>query len=188
MKHLKPKKIVLIGASTGGPGQIQKIIDSLPKLQDTTIVIAQHMVDGFIDSFTNRFQNMSHNNINIVSDNQVFSSANIYICEAETKLVNNSFSKKPAYVNSYNPNINILFNSFTALAKDIQILCVILTGIGDDGVEACKNLSLNGARCITENEDSAIVDGMPSRARLLVPNIEVYDMKTIVKNISEFCE
>ena len=188
MKHLEPKKIVLIGASTGGPGQIQKIINSLPVLQNTTIVIAQHMVDGFMDSFANRFQNISHNSISVVKDNQTFESSNIYICEGETKLTNNNFSKKKSSSDSYNPNINILFNSFIPLAKDRQILCVILTGIGDDGVEACKNLSLNGARCITESETSAIVDGMPSRARVLVPNIEVDDVETIVKKINEFCE
>ena len=65
---------------------------------------------------------------------------------------------------------------------------MILTGIGDDGVSACKELSLNGASCITESQKSAIVDGMPSRARLFVPNIEVEDINTIVKTISEFCE
>jgi len=188
LKHLEPKKIVLIGASTGGPGQIQKIINSLPKLQNTTIVIAQHMVDGFMDSFANRFQNICHNSISVVKDNQIFENNNIYICEGETKLANNSFTKKSSSSDSYNPNINILFNSFSSLAKDSHIVCVILTGIGDDGVEACKNLSLNGARCITENQESAIVDGMPSRARVLVPNIEVYKIDKIVQIISEFCE
>ena len=146
------------------------------------------MVDGFMDSFANRFLNISHNKISVVKNNQTFENNNIYICEGETKLTNNSFSKKSSSPDSYNPNINILFNSFTSLTKDLQILCVILTGIGDDGVEACKNLSLNGVRCITESEKSAIVDGMPSRARALVPNIEVNDIDNIVKIISEFCE
>ncbi len=184
----KPKKIVLIGASTGGPGQIQKIINSLPELKNTTIVIAQHMVDGFMDSFANRLQDITQNNISIAGDKQAFQRNNIYIFEAETKLVNNNFSKKSISENSFNPNINLLFNSFTSLSKSTDILCVILTGIGDDGVEACKNLSLSGARCITESATSAIVDGMPCRARALVPNIEVYEIDKIVQIISEFCE
>jgi len=192
LKHLEPKKIVLIGASTGGPGQIQKIVNSLGKLQDTTVIIAQHMVDGFLDSFTSRVQNSSCNNVSLVKDNQACQKANIYICEGETKLfksnLNLLFTQKKSSLNTYNPNINILFNSFVPFCKDIEILSVILTGIGDDGVEACKNLSINGARCITESEDSAIVDGMPNRARAIVPNIEVYDMEKIIKIISEFCE
>ena len=146
------------------------------------------MVDGFMESFANRFQNISHNSISVVKDNQIFESNNIYICEGETKLTNNSFSKKKSSLDSYNPNINILFNSFSSLTKDYEILCVILTGIGDDGVEACKNLTLNGARSLTETQESAIVDGMPSRARALVPNIEAYDIKKIVEIINRFCE
>ena len=192
MKLSVPKKIVLIGASTGGPGQIQKIIESLPNLQDTALVIAQHMVDGFMESFTKRLQSISHNTISLVKDNQIFEHSNIYICEGETRLDRSAhrlfFTQKKSSINSFNPNIDILFNSFNPLCKDSKILSVILTGIGDDGVNACKNLSIDGARCVTESEQSAIVDGMPNRARAVVHNIEVYDMETIVKIISEFCE
>jgi len=63
-----PKKVVLIGASTGGPGQIQKIIDSLPILSNTSIVIAQHMVDGFINSFTKRLQVNSDNSVKLIQN------------------------------------------------------------------------------------------------------------------------
>ncbi len=146
------------------------------------------MVNGFMESFANRFQNIKHLNVSVVKDNQAFENNNIYICEGETQLTNGTFIKKETSLNSYNPNINILFNSFTSQAKDKKILCVILTGIGDDGVDACKNLSLNGALCITESKKSAIVDGMPSRARLLVPNIKVYNIDKIVQIISEFCK
>ena len=109
----------------GGPGQIQKIINSLAKLRDTTIVIAQHMVDGFMDSFANRFQNIKHLSINVVKDNQAFENNNIYICEGETQLANENFTKKETSLNSYNPNINILFNSFNSRVKDTKFLCVI---------------------------------------------------------------
>ncbi|MDQ1298690.1 MAG: two-component system, chemotaxis family, protein-glutamate methylesterase/glutaminase [Campylobacterota bacterium] len=65
---------------------------------------------------------------------------------------------------------------------------VILTGIGEDGVDGCNNLSLNGAKCITENEHSAIVDGMPLRARTVIANIKATDMRHIIQEIKEFCE
>ncbi len=187
MKLSVPNKVILIGASTGGPGQIQKIIQALPELKNTSIVIAQHMIDGFMNSFANRFQNFN-NKIIVIKDNQVFEKNYIYICEGETRLIKNYFSQRNSSLNSYNPNINIIFNSVNLLAKDIQVLCIILTGIGDDGVEACRNLSLNGVRCLTESMDSAIVDGMPNRARELVPNIEIYKIEDIVKIVSEFCE
>jgi len=67
-------------------------------------------------------------------------------------------------------------------------LSVILTGICDDGIQACVKLSENGVRCITETSQSAIIDGMPSRTRELVANIKAYDIDEITKIICGFCE
>ena len=61
------------------------------------------------------------------------------------------------------PNAKV--SIFVPLSDDYEILSVILTGIGSDGIDACKNLTNNGAACITESQHSAIVDGMPNRAR-----------------------
>ena len=192
MKHLKPKKVVLIGASTGGPGQIHKIIKALPVLKSTTIIVAQHMSDGFLESFMDRLKQYSSNNIELTKNNKVLHSNTIYVCEKNISLVKDKnnlvFIENEKMKNSFNPDINLIFNSFTSLSHEIKILSVILTGIGDDGVQACSNLSKNGARCITETSQSAIIDGMPNRARELVSNIEVYDMQEIVKVISGFCE
>lgn len=192
MKHSVPKKIVLIGASTGGPGQIERIVSSLPILQNTTVIIAQHMVEGFISSFANRLKNCSTNSIDVVRNNHTLHNAHIYLCEGKTQVKRDGYqlllTYEPACSNSFNPDINLLFNSFIPLCKDIKILSVILTGIGDDGVNSCQDLSLNGAKCITESANSAIVDGMPNRARLLVPNIQVDDIENIIKTINEFCE
>ncbi len=192
LKLSVPKKIILIGASTGGPGQIQKIINAIPELHNTSVIIAQHMVEGFIASFANRLQNNTQNSISVIHNRQKFESSHIYLCEGETQIKRSGFelefTHKPVCNNSFNPDINTLFNSFIPLCKDADILSIILTGIGDDGVNACKDLSLNGATCVTESSKSAIVDGMPSRARLLVPNVEVQDIESIVKTIHEFCE
>jgi two-component system chemotaxis response regulator CheB len=190
--HSVPDKIVLIGASTGGPNQIEKIVRSLPKLNNTSCIIAQHMVDGFIPSFAQRLQDKHINPIEVVTADEVLQSGHIYLCTGFTSVTKNSyalnFNAKPSPPDSFNPDINMLFHSFLSMTKDIDILCVILTGIGDDGVSASKELSLAGARCVTESEQSAIVDGMPSRARLLVPDIEVYDIEKIANIICEFCE
>jgi two-component system, chemotaxis family, protein-glutamate methylesterase/glutaminase len=185
-------KFVLIGASTGGPGQIQKIVAALPKLNNTTIIIAQHMVHDFIPSFMKRLQENSLNNLSMADDNQVIETGFIYICNGQTAVKKEGsrlfFMHKDSIVNDYNPNINLLFNSFVPFAKEFEILSVILTGIGEDGVDGCKQLGLNNSVCLTESEQSAIVDGMPNRARAVVENIKVLDIKDIVTEIKEFCE
>jgi two-component system chemotaxis response regulator CheB len=191
LKNIIPRKIVLIGASTGGPGQIEKILGALEKLEDTSIIIAQHMSEGFMPSFTKRLQENYKNNIALVCNNLLLESGNIYICCGQTMLSKNSngfmFSQQKSAEHAFNPDINTIFKSLLAFTKDTEILSVILTGIGSDGVEACKMLSENGCVCITESENSAIVDGMPCRARKEVQNIKVQDISDIVKSIKEFC-
>lgn len=191
LKHSIPRKIVLIGASTGGPGQIEKIVNALPVLHSTSIVIAQHMAVGFMQSFAKRLQENHVNNISVARDKEYLENAKIYVCCGATAISKDSsgyiFSQKESPVNAFNPDINTLFNSFIPYSEDFDILSVILTGIGNDGVEACKALGQNGSSCITESESSAIVDGMPSRARKEVKDIKVLDIAQIVDSIKEFC-
>ncbi|MCF6339508.1 MAG: CheB methylesterase domain-containing protein [Sulfurimonas sp.] len=191
MKHFVLNKLVLIGASTGGPGQIEKIVSSLPPLVNTSIIIAQHMVKGFIPSFAARLEEHTINKVSLAINKNIFETGQIYLCSGFTEIkrseYNLCFSNKPANDNSFNPDINTIFNSCIPLLKEIKILSIILTGIGDDGVKSCKELNLNGARCIAESKHSAIVDGMPCRARKEIPNIEIDDIDGIITKIKEFC-
>lgn len=191
MAYSTPSKVILIGASTGGPGQIEKIINALPKLHSTSIVIAQHMAVGFMPSFAKRLQENHVNPISIAQNNDYLGNGKIYVCCGATTISKNSsgfiFSQKESPVNAFNPDINTLFHSFIPYSKDFDILSVILTGIGHDGIDACKILGENGSSCITESEESAIVDGMPSRARKAVKDIQVLDISQIVNSIKEFC-
>ena len=187
-----PKKIVLIGASTGGPGQIEKIIKELPILKDSSIVIAQHMSVGFMYSFSRQLQNHNENEILVAQDKDYLEIGKIYTCCGEITLKKDAdrmfFIKKPlSDKTNFNPDINNVFNSFLDISKDVEILCVILTGIGRDGVDGCKALSLNGCNTLTESKESAIVDGMPSKAREEVEGIKIMDIDAIAKNIKEFC-
>ncbi len=171
--------------------QIQKIISSLPALNSTTIIIAQHMARGFIASFIKRLQEHSINPVKKAENTEILKSGHIYICIGHTQVVKKEKQyrviQSPSPEHTYNPDINLIFKSFVPFVDDFNLLSVILTGIGEDGVQGCRLLSEGKARCITETSDSAVVDGMPSRARERVPNIEVLDMDAINRVIQEFC-
>lgn len=191
MKPQTPRKIVIIGASTGGPGQIEKIVSSLPLLRETAVIIAQHMSMDFIPSFTKRLKELSSNVIGMVDDNLLVETGNIYLCHGLTSVKRDGYGLKFSVESSkqykYNPDINTIFSSFVPFVQEFDILGVILTGIGDDGVNGCKELSLRGVRTITQDEKSAIVDGMPGRARKEINNIEIADIAGIKEKIKDFC-
>jgi len=81
MQHLELKKIVLIGASTGGPGQIKKIIQALPSLNNCSIIIAQHMADGFLESFISNLNKDTINSIKMADSDKMLLKNTIYVCE-----------------------------------------------------------------------------------------------------------
>lgn len=97
------------------------------------------------------------------------------------------FHLSPPKESRFNPDINSIFSAFTPYAKRFKTLGVILTGIGDDGVQGCKELALQGARTLTQTAQSAIVDGMPARARQEVEGIEILNTDEIKNKITEFC-
>lgn len=184
-------RVILIGASTGGPSQIEGIIKALPKLRHTAIIIAQHMALDFIPSFVKRLSQNSQNKIQITTNSLRLEAGNIYICQGLSSIHSGNFGLEFHLTSSkeykYNPDINSIFSSFASFVKSYRTLGIILTGIGDDGVSGCKELSLMGARTITQSHESAIVDGMPLRARESIEAIEVYDINGIKNKIMEFC-
>ncbi|MDD3475421.1 MAG: chemotaxis protein CheB [Sulfurimonas sp.] len=187
----KLDKVLFIGASTGGPSQIESIIKALPKLERTAIIIAQHMAPDFVVSFAKRLDEHSNNSIQIVKESLKIEAGEIYVSQGFSTIhaTNMGLEFHLACSNGYkyNPDINTLFSSFAPFVKSYKTLVVILTGIGDDGVSGGKELSLMGARAITQSQESAIVDGMPLRARALIESIEVYDTNGIKNKIMEFC-
>lgn len=184
-------RVILIGASTGGPGQIESIIKALPSLRHTTIIIAQHMASDFLGSFAKRMSQQSANSVYIIENKMVLEAGCIYVAQGVVTLTEEReglvFHLSPPKESRFNPDINSIFSAFTPYAKRFKILGVILTGIGDDGVQGCKELAIQGARTLTQTAQSAIVDGMPARARQEVEGIEILNTDEIKNKITEFC-
>ncbi|MCF6173855.1 MAG: chemotaxis protein CheB, partial [Campylobacteraceae bacterium] len=122
-------------------------------------------------------------------DKQVIQNRKIYILleNYEIKEQNNEiiFCKSEEVIN-YSPNINLLFNSVAKISKNIKIMSIVLTGIGDDGALGALNLAKQGAICINESEESSIVYGMPKAAHELNPKAPQMNIDDISKEIGKF--
>lgn len=183
------KKLILIGASTGGPGQIQKIIKSIKKDFNKVIIIAQHMQSIYLQSFAKQLDNNCSIQVVTASDNLTLSNGNIYVLPENYEIAKSmgilKFKKYDGMLN-YSPNINLLFNSVSKIKENMEVMCIVLTGIGDDGAVGAYNLQKSGAKCLNENEQSSIVYGMPKAANELNPDAKQCDINQICKAIGEF--
>jgi len=187
LKHSEPKTLILIGASTGGPGHIQKIIQALPADFSATIIIAQHIGNEYIPSFVKQLQHVTALNVVAVTHQLAILPGHVYICSFMTGLEvaasGLAFVQKKQEMERYNPDIDSLFESAALLPPTYKITGIILTGVGDDGAKGIKALSDKGRPCIAESEDTAVVYGMPFQAKCLVKDILVKPLGAIIQTI-----
>ncbi len=190
MKNSKPDKLVLIGSSTGGPSHLRRILQALPSPYYPPIVIAQHMASAYIDTFASRLHLETHLDVKVAYDCEQLQPSTVYVTSDLSRIIlkdgSLQFKVEPNTLETYNPDINQLFTSCHIFADTIEILAVILTGIGDDGAQGLKSLCDRNVRCIAESPESAVVYGMPMRAKEVSPDVQVKSLEQIINTISEF--
>ena len=188
------EKVVIIGASTGGPGLIEEICKSLPANYKYPVCIVQHMPEQFTKSFAQRLDRSSALNVFESEHNMEVLPGNIYLARGGVHM---NFAKKVSgkFViredknkgdNFFQPSVNDMMFSALNTFNAKQLIGVILTGIGDDGAKAMVDLKKAGAYTIGESEDSATVYGMPREAYERGGVLEQLDFQQILKKIVSF--
>lgn len=185
----KIMNIVLIGSSTGGPNQLQFLLNDID-FKNASVVIAQHMSASFIPSFVRQFNQEARAEVVVASDKDALTLNKIFVCPQNMVLSGSlnlslSFSDEKT---TFNPNVNLLFNSAVNYAHMSRMMAILLTGMGDDGAAGLFELYKKGVRCVCENEKDCIVYGMPKRALELNPKLRALSLVDIKKEIIKFIE
>jgi two-component system, chemotaxis family, protein-glutamate methylesterase/glutaminase len=164
--------VVVIGASTGGPGAIEQIITNLPRNLQIPVVIAQHMPARFLETFTTRLNDHSPIPVKLAHRGELVKSGHIYIAsgESNTCIEINHMNGEPMFTSTnrkyaeFNfPSINCLFES-AAEAYGSRCIGVLLTGMGRDGATGLAKIKNKGGYTIAQDEESSVVFGMPKAA------------------------
>jgi len=159
--------ILAIGVSTGGPNALAKFIPLLPDNLNIPIVLVQHMPPMFTKSLADHLNSKSKLAVVEASDREILESNKVYIApggkhmilEKENNMVYLKMDDSPP-VNSCKPSVDKLFESIPRIYKG-NILSVIMTGMGADGLNGVKTLKRAGCYSITQTADSCVVYGMP---------------------------
>jgi two-component system, chemotaxis family, protein-glutamate methylesterase/glutaminase len=164
LKHIQ---IIAIGASTGGPMVLQKILSHLPADLPVPVLVVQHIAAGFVNGFKEWLSITSGIKLKIAEDGELMLPSTGYIAPDSFHLgVNNhgniSLSNLPPE-NGLRPSVNYLFRSVSE-AYGPHALGVLLTGMGKDGAEELKTMKTKGGITIVQNEESSVVFGMPGEA------------------------
>lgn len=161
------RQIVVVGASTGGPGALKTFLKSLPATFPLPIVIVQHMSVGFLKGLIKWLQSECALSIVTASEGQRIQPRTVYFapdgCHLELRRRQIfSFNYNPP-VNYVRPSVNVLFESVAQTYRAATI-GILLTGMGEDGAIGLKKIHDHGGLTIVQDENSSVIYGMPKAA------------------------
>jgi two-component system chemotaxis response regulator CheB len=163
-------EVVAIASSTGGPPAIQAILSALPTDFNAGIVISQHMPSGFTRSFSERLNKLSPLMVSeAVTGDRVKAGTAFIAPGGHHLIVKRSRSgliinlEKQSASDRYSPSADRMMVSVADVCGRAT-LGVVLTGMGNDGVQGMIAIKNKGGQCLAESEESAVVFGMPQEA------------------------
>ncbi len=162
----RPCRVVAIGASTGGPAVLAKVLAGLPSSFSLPVLIVQHMAPGFHEGFARWLDSSCRLPVKLAEAGETVMPGTVYVAPESRhmgiKRARIELNDKPA-VDLSCPSVTYLFNSVAA-EFGAATCAVILTGMGRDGSDGLVAVKAAGGYVIAQEEKSCAVFGMPGVA------------------------
>jgi two-component system chemotaxis response regulator CheB len=160
-------EIVAIGTSTGGPNALAEVLPRIPNDFPVPIVVVQHMPPIFTRLLAERLAARSAIPVEEGSAEVVLAPAHAWIAPGNfhMKVMRAGLSSRLTLnqgppENSCRPAVDVLFRSVAA-AYGANVLGVVMTGMGSDGMLGAQDIRDAGGDVIIQDEASSVVWGMP---------------------------
>ena len=167
--RLSTEKLICIGASTGGTEAIKEVLVHMPA-DSPAIVITQHMPAGFTTSFAARLNGLCQITVKEAMNGERILPGHAYIAPGGKQFsVARSGANYVAVVddgppvNRHKPSVEVLFKSAAAVVGR-NAYGIMLTGMGNDGAAAMREMKDAGSYNYVQDEATCIVFGMPREA------------------------
>ncbi len=162
----KPE-ILAIGSSTGGPQALVSFLSDIKDVLDLPVVITQHMPATFTAILAEHLARATGRECAEAKDGEVLTAGRMYVAPGgyHMTVVRDGGSLKlkldqGPQENFCRPSVDPMFRSVSKNFED-KALCVILTGMGHDGLAGSKTIIEAGGTLIAQDEKSSVVWGMP---------------------------
>jgi len=163
----KKYDLLAIGASTGGPVALQKLLVALPKNLPVPITVTQHMPGTFTGAFASRLNNLCQLEVCEAEDGMVLKSGCVYVAPGGKQMFfegsarNARLRIRPTDPRlQFSPSVDVSFGSASKVFGG-NVLAIILTGMGSDGTEGSRLIKSKGGKIWAQNEATCVVYGMP---------------------------
>jgi two-component system, chemotaxis family, protein-glutamate methylesterase/glutaminase len=166
-KFFRPN-IIAIASSTGGPRALMEVLSLLPKnfLLNKSVFITQHIKKDFLALLIENIVNISLVNCKAAQDNEMVENGVVYVAPSDVhmevekrggRLFIKLVDSPPE--NFCRPSADPMLRSLAKISSNI--LTIVLTGIGSDGLIGSKAVVENGGVVIAQDRETSVVWGMP---------------------------
>jgi len=163
-RTVKGAKLVVIATSTGGPRALAALVPELPAPLGAGTLIVQHMPAGFTGSLAARLDASSALNVVEATGGEKLDAGTALLAPGgrHLRLAHDGrtvLTDEPA-VGGLRPRADLLIEDAARVYGE-RMLLVVLTGMGNDGLQGAREVRRHGGRILVESEESCTVFGMP---------------------------
>lgn len=167
------EKVIVIGASTGGPPVLELILSELPSNLPAAVLIVQHMPKLFTKFLAERLDRESELAVKEAQEGDVIEVGNAYVAPGDFHMLVEKkeikgemkavigLSKSPL-VHGLRPSIDVTMKS-VAEVYGKNAIGIILTGMGNDGIDGMKAIKIKHGKTIAQDEATSLIFGMSKK-------------------------
>ncbi len=157
-----------IGSSTGGPRALERLLRQFARPLPVPIYVVQHLPAGFSDALVDKLNRVCSFEVVVAEDGMQAEPGRCYLAPGDRHMLLRPTGVLSATiriddgprVKSCRPSLDLLLRS-ARLTYDKHVVGVVLTGMGDDGLDGARDLAEAGAPILVQDEASSAVWGMP---------------------------
>lgn len=161
------QKVLVIGASTGGPQAVMTILSALPAQFPIPILCIQHISHGFLDEMISWLDGHTSLKVMVAKSGEKPKPGYVYFPQEDTHLIIDSAGyfgvDSGSDKDAHRPAVDVTFYSVARHYKE-SVIAVLLTGMGRDGADGMLSIFNSGGTTIVQDEASCVVFGMPGQA------------------------
>jgi len=159
-------KMVVIGASTGGPAAIRTLLRKLPGGLPVAFALVQHLESGFDKSFSQWLGESANMPVELARDMAKVENGKLVVAPTDKHLIirnNHYYLDDSERILNQKPSVDMLFTTASE-AYGENVIGILLTGMGTDGANGCAEIKANNGITLVQDQASSTIFGMPRAA------------------------
>ena len=174
--------LLAIGASTGGPDAVSRVLAAIGPCPPAAVVVVQHIGGDFTAGLADWLRDKTGLSVKVASRGERPIAGRVYVAGGDEHLILDpdrrfAYTPEPAAA-VFRPNIDVFFESAAANWPDGGV-GVLLTGMLRDGARGLLTLRTRGWHTVAQDEATCVVYGMPKAAAELKAATEILPLDAI---------